>query len=268
MVNKKVLFAAGAGIGGAVSGVLAHLLGFLDSPFSSWVFTGAIDAALIGIFLVYVQNYYQSNSWVNTNMLLNGVLKGLIIGAIGGFIAFLSVTFFSDGIGRLVGWSISGAVAGYVAALRIPNLKAQIAVLAGAIGGGVGFFVMNIGLSYIMGVVVTGAVIGVMVALSEQVFRKVSIDVTLNPITTGITLTKAHCFNVTLGSDPISVGFSADMDINLTSTGIVMQKQIGNITLESGKVFFTFSIGNEKVQLVKASPFEIENAQILLKGEV
>jgi len=272
MINKKVLFAAGAGVGGAVSAIFAHLLGILDSPFSSWVFTGAIDAALIGAFLVYVQNYYQSNSWVNTNKLLNGVLKGLIIGAVGGFIAFISMTVLSDSIGRLVGWSISGAAAGYVASLRIPNLKAKVAVLAGAIGGGFGLFVMSVGLSYTMGVVVTGAVIGVMVAVSEQVFRKASIDVTLKPITTGISLAKAHCFNLALGLDPISVGFTADMDVQLKSTGIASQKQVGNITLENGKVFFIFSPDNEKdnnkVQLTKASHFEIENAQIRLQGEI
>ena len=268
MINKKALFAVGAGVGGAVSAILAHLLGLLDSPFSSWVFTGAIDAALIGAFLVYVQNYYQSNSWANTNKLLNGTLKGLVIGAVGGFIAFLSMTVLSDDIGRLVGWSISGAAAGYVASLRVPNLKAKVAMVAGALGGGLGLFVMSIGLSYTMGVVVTGAVIGAMVAFSEKIFSKISIDVTLKPVTTGISFAKAHCFNLTLGSDPISVGFTTEMDINLKTTGIAMHKQVGSIALENGKVFSRSSLDNKKVQLIKGSPFDIENAQITLQGEI
>ncbi|NMR24044.1 hypothetical protein HH219_00530 [Pseudoalteromonas sp. NEC-BIFX-2020_015] len=266
MINKKGLFAAGAGIGGAVSAILANILGILDSPFSSWVLTGAIDAALIGAFLVYVQNYYQSNSWNNTNKVLNGASKGLGIGAAGGLLAFLSMGIFSDEIGRLVGWSISGAAAGYVASLKVPNLKVQVALIAGAIGGAIGLIVMNLGLSYTMGVVVTGAVIGLMVATSEEVFRKASINITLKPINAGISLVKPHNFNLTLGADPISVGFTDDMDINLTSEGITVQKQIGSITVEGDNVFFNSSIDNKKVEITHEKTFSVENCEIRLQA--
>ena len=266
MVNKKGLFALGAGIGGAVSAILANILGLLDSPFSSWVFTGALDAALIGAFLVYVQNYYQTNSWNNTNKILNGAAKGLGIGAAGGLLAFLSMSIFSDGIGRLVGWSISGAAAGYVASLRIPNLKVQVALIAGAVGGAIGLVVMNLGLSYTMGVIVTGAVIGTMVATSEEVFRKASINVTLKPVNTGVSLAKAHCFNLTLGVDPISIGFTPDMDIHLTTHGIAVQKQVGSISLEGEKIFFNSETNDEKVEITKGNSFTIENCEISLKA--
>lgn len=268
MIDKRVLFAAGAGSGGVVSAILANILGVLDSPFSSWVATGALDAAVIGSFLVYVQNYYQSNSWKNFNKLLNGALKGLAIGATGGFLAYLCLSLFNGEIGRFVGWGISGAAAGYVASLRIPNLKIKVALTAGAIGGGLGFLIINIGLSYTMGVLVTGAVIGFMVAISEQVFREMSIDVILKPIETGISLAKPHCFNLTLGKDPITVGFSADMDINLKSQGIAIQKSVGNISLEDGKVFFTSINGDKKVEFTKGGSFGIENAEIVLQGKI
>lgn len=266
MVNKKGLFAVGAGIGGAASAILANILGLLDSPFSSWVFTGALDAALIGAFLVYVQNYYQTNSWHNTNKILNGAAKGLGIGAAGGLLAFLSMSFFSDDIGRLVGWSISGAAAGYVASLRIPNLKVQVALIAGAVGGAIGLVVMNLGLSYTMGVIVTGAVIGAMVATSEEVFRKASINVILKPVNTGVSLAKAHCFNLTLGVDPISIGFTPDMDIHLTTHGIAVQKQVGSISLEGEKIFFNSETNDAKVEITKGNSFTIENCEISLKA--
>ena len=266
MINKKVLFAVGAGVGGLASAVLAHISGILESAFSSWVFTGAFDAALIGASLVYVQNYYQSNSWDNTNKIFDGASKGLGIGAAGGLLAFLSMNMLSDEMGRLIGWSISGAAAGYVASIRIPNLKAQVALIAGAVGGAIGLVVMNLGLSYTMGVIVTGAVIGLMVATSEEVFRKASINVTLKPIGTGISLAKAHSFNLTLGADPILVGFTDDMDIKLTSSGIAMQKQIGRISIEGIDVFFTDDSDNSKVKITKERGFSIENCEVSLQG--
>lgn len=268
MINKKILFATGAGIGGMVSAILANISGALDYPFSSWVVTGAIDAALIGSFLVYVQNYYQSNSWSNTNKILNGAFKGAIIGALGGLVAYILMGLFSDNISRFAGWCITGAAAGYVASLRIPNLKASVALIAGAIGGALGLFVMNIGLSYTMGVVVTGAVIGMMVATSEEVFRKMSINITLKPMETGISLAKAHSFSLTLGSEPITVGFMADMDINLKTNGIAMQKQVGNIYLENDNVFFVYSDSSKKIEITKESSFNIENAEIILQGTI
>jgi hypothetical protein len=266
MINKKVLFAAGAGVGGLASAILAHITGILESAFSSWVFTGALDAALIGASLVYVQNYYQSNSWDNTNKIFNGASKGLGIGAAGGLLAFLSMNMLSDEMGRLIGWSISGAAAGYVASLRIPNLKAQVALIAGAVGGAIGLVVMNLGLSYTMGVIVTGAVIGLMVATSEEVFRKASINVTLKPVGTGVSLAKAHSFNLTLGADPILIGFTDDMDIKLTSSGIAMQKQIGSISIEGNDVFFNSDIDNSKVKITKDRGFSIENCEVSLQG--
>lgn len=263
MIDKRVLFAIGAGIGGAVSAILANVLGVLDSPFSSWVVTGALDAALIGSSVVYVQNYYQSNSWINFNKLFQGTIKGLGIGAAGGFVAFT----FNQEIGAFLGWAISGAAAGYVATLRIPNLKVGVALVAGAIGGGLGYIIMGLGLSYTMGVIVTGAVIGFMVALSENIFRNISIDVSLSSVTTGLSLEKPHCFNLTLGSEPITVGFSSDMDIKVKSTSIATQKKIGDIILEGSEVFFVYVNGDKKVKIINGSDFNIENSKITLQNK-
>lgn len=251
-----------------LSGILANVTGILDSAFSSWVVTGALDAALIGSFLVYVQNFYQSNSWFNSNKLLTGAFKGTMIGALGGLLAFYSQQFFDEEISRLVGWCISGGAAGYVASLRIPNLKVSISLIAGAIGGGLGLFVMSIGLSYTMGVVVTGAVIGLMVASSEVIFRKTSIDVILKPIETGVSLSKPYSFNLTLGSDPIAVGFASDMDIKLETNVISMQKQVGSVYLEGDKVFYICINDNKKVEITKEKSFNIENTEIILQETI
>ena len=62
--NKKVLFAGSAAIGGILSGLMVTSLPeVMDSAFFSWVFSGALDTALIGAMVVYAQNYYQTKSF-------------------------------------------------------------------------------------------------------------------------------------------------------------------------------------------------------------
>lgn len=264
--NKNVLFAVGAGAGGLLSGFLSILLNFHETSLGSWMYTGAVDAALIGSFLVYVQNYYQTKSWTNTNKVLNGVFSGLIIGAIGGFVGLMCVQLFGGGFGRYLGWALSGAAAGYVASLRVPNLQVKVAIIAGAVGGALGCLCTNIGIGYTVGVGATGAVIGLMVALSEQVFRKMSVEVTLKPIGSGLTLAKPHTFSLTLGSKPITVGFSPEMEIVLKRPGIVVEKQIGDIIVISGDAFFIYAKDKKSVKLTEGSSFSIENADIVLKS--
>lgn len=266
MTNKKVLFAVGAGVGGLLSAVLLTSFGLGDSAFSSWVFSGALDAALIGTGLAYAQNYYQSHEWTNRTKIFNGLTKGLMIGAAGGFAALIFVNFFGGGFWpRLIGWGISGGVAGYVASLRVPNLKKNIAISAGCVGAVLGFFIMYLGLSYTLGVAVTGVSIGLMVAFSEELFREMSIDVILKPQQTGVCLTKPYSFNLTLGATPLTVGYSSEMDINLRASIDISVKHAANIYLESGKVIFHEVASNIKNEINPNQVFNYKEAEIKLK---
>ena len=236
MVNKNKLFAAGAGCGGLLSGFMAMHSGIADSPVSSWVVTGGMDAALIGSSLVYVQNFYQTQNWRNTTKVFSGMVKGLIIGMAGGFLAMIAMNIFGGGgFGRFIGWAISGAIAGYVASTRVPNLKKKTAILAGAVGGGLGEIVMSIGLGYTIGVCVTGAAIGLMVAVSEVMFRKMSLNVTIKPKSTGISLEKTRSFNLSLGENPITIGYNSEMDIQLKLPENVTRKHAANIQVKAKK---------------------------------
>ncbi|MCK5727044.1 MAG: hypothetical protein KAH22_09500 [Thiotrichaceae bacterium] len=265
MLRKGMLFTIGGGAGGLVSSIVTQLLGS-SSAFSSWVYSGALDAACIGVALVYLQNYYQTNSWENSNKLLGSLGLGLFIGAIGGFVAMLMMPLLGSGdFGRFIGWGVSGAAAGFVASLRIPNLKRKVAMAAGGIGAILGCFIMYLGLSYTLGVVITGAAIGLMVALSEVLFRKMSLDIIINPPqTSGLNLTKPHRFNLTLGEKPLTVGYSSVMDIQLKPTTGTTIKHAGDIYIEGGQVFFNDIEKNDKSEVIQGARFNYREASISL----
>ena len=146
--NKKILFSSAAAIGGILSGLMMTTFFDTRNGFISWVVSGALDAAMIGAIVVYAQNYYQTKSTVITSGLKQAIKKGLIIGGIGGFAALQSMHIFGAGdFGRIVGWSISGGVAGFVVSSQVPNFKRSTAIAAGAIGGFIGclFMYMNFG---------------------------------------------------------------------------------------------------------------------------
>lgn len=265
MNNKKILFSLAAGIGGIVSGLLSIIFSFHDNAVTSWILTGATDAAFIGSAIIYIQNYYQYDSWFKYNSIRSGLIKGSLIGAGGGFIGLVSMGLVDGETGRYIGWALSGGAVGYVVSLRVPNLKISTAVFAGALGGALGCLVMTIGLGYVAGVAVAGAVIGYMVAFSEQVFRDMSIDVTLTPRVSGLSLAKPHCFNLTLGSTPITVGYTEDVDIYLQPANMEIKESGGKIAIESGKPTFTYSHNKKKIQLRNEENFIVENASIALK---
>lgn len=265
MVNKNKLFAAGAGCGGLLSGFMAMHSGIADSPVSSWVVTGGMDAALIGSSLVYVQNFYQTQNWRNTTKVFSGMVKGLIIGMAGGFLAMIAMNIFGGGgFGRFIGWAISGAIAGYVASTRVPNLKKKTAILAGAVGGGLGEIVMSIGLGYTIGVCVTGAAIGLMVAVSEVMFRKMSLNVTIKPKSTGISLEKTRSFNLSLGENPITIGYNSEMDIQLKLPENVTRKHAANIQVKDNKAYFHDLVSGTSTELTASRSFNFNEAELQL----
>lgn len=144
MKDKRILFAGGAGAAGLLSAMLTVWLGIDQGAFTSWVFAGALDAALIGAALVYLQNYYQSNDFSNLDRVFDGLVKGLIVGAVGGLASYACMNVFgTTDFVRLVGWAISGAAAGYVASLRVPNLDMKVSTIAGGIGASAGCLAMQ-----------------------------------------------------------------------------------------------------------------------------
>lgn len=270
--NKKTLFVAAGAIGGLLSGFWSILFSLHENSFTSWVLTGALDAALIGALIVCGQTYYQTKKMVDAEKLKTSLKNGALFGAGGGLVALFAMDLFSQGeIGRFIGWAISGGVAGYVVSRQVPNMQKTHAIAAGAIGATVGCAIMSINLGYVTGVVITGAAIGFVVVSAEEIMRKSWVQITeYSEIlkTGGINMAKVNNeYTLTLGSEPIRIGYSADMDIRIKATGIAMEKEVSQLTVESGKVFMTDLKSGAKSELLQGSPIKIQNCELSIHNK-
>lgn len=266
--NKKILFAGAAALGGAASGLLTPFLLNQNSVFASWAVAGALDAALIGAWVVYAQNYYQTRSFRFTAGLKRALWTGAMIGFAGGCAALVGMYVFGAGsFGRVAGWAISGGAAGFVVAAQVPNLKRATAVTAGAIGGGLGCLLMGMGLGYTVGVAFTGAAIGLMVALAEALFRKNWLDVEIysEPLGSGLNLAKpVNQYTLTLGAAPITVGSGETREIRVPHNASPSRSHIASIYVDGDKTIFHDLLTAAKTELSAGQPFRFGECQIRL----
>ena len=266
--SKRFLFSSAAGLGGLLSGLIYTSFDIFNTNLFSWVSGGALDAAFISALIIYAQNYYQTKSFKVTAGFKAGMKKGLLIGGLGGVLAYFAMTFLGAGtFGRIIGWGISGGVAGYTVYTQIPNFKISNAIIAGAIGGVLGCLFMMMNLGYTIGVIVTGASIGLSVAVSEVVFRKNWIDVSIysKPLSAGINLQKPiNQFTLTLGKNPIKIGSGNNMDIQLLKNSSNILDHYATIYLDGNDAIFLNVSKSEKTKLVTNNPFVFLECEINL----
>jgi Ca-activated chloride channel family protein len=106
-------------------------------------------------------------------------------------------------LGRLVGWTLMGALAGWGMSWFVPNLAASRAALGGAIGGAVGGLAFLVAihvtgdfLGALLGAAILGAAIGVMLAWVEAAFRQAWLEVHYGK----------EVVTVSLGAKPVKIG--------------------------------------------------------------
>ncbi|CAK9885105.1 MAG: hypothetical protein XXXJIFNMEKO3_01497 [Candidatus Erwinia impunctatus] len=264
--KKSIVFGITGGAAGLLSSLIYGMLNITTAS-SSWTISSALDAALISVFIVIGQSYYQSKTIPDTSKMLSVFILGAVCGFFGGLVAYYFIVITGTGsLGRVIGWAISGAVCGFVVSRKIPNMSAMLATAAGAIGGGVGCLLMYLNLGYTTGVIVTGAAIGVVVASAEVMFRKswVAVTVYSEPLNeNGISMAKkTNQYVLNLGKDPIQVGYSSDMDILVKSKGITMSKEVAKVTMENDKYYLTYVKSGEKKEILKGEKVIIENCEI------
>lgn len=267
LCSKRRLFVAAGALGGLLSGILFVLLSLDDNIFTSWVLSGALDAALISALIICGQAYYQTKKIAGLDKLKSAIKVGALIGAGGGVIALIAMNILSEGIlGRIIGWAISGGAAGFVVSKQVPNMNRTHAIGAGAIGGAAGCIAMAFDFGYIVGVGITGAAIGFVVALADEILRKNWIEVTeYSDIikTSGINMAKANnTYTLTLGSELIRLGYSSDMEIQLKPEGIPIEKDVAILTMENNKCLMTNLKTGVKTELLQEKSVTINNCEL------
>ncbi|QBH97573.1 hypothetical protein EKN56_14890 [Limnobaculum zhutongyuii] len=265
--KKSIVFGITGGVAGFLSALLYHATP-IPGPLTSWSVGGGYNAALISLFIVIGQSYYQSRTFPILSKLTAVLFQGLMFGALGGAIVYFCIMTNSEFAyyGRIVGWGICGATCGFLVSRNIPNMGAKLAIIAGAIGGVAGCLLMYLHLGFVTGVAVTGAVIGIVVASAEVMFRKGWVDVTVysEPLKqSGISMAKPiNQYVLNLGKDAIQVGYSSDMDILLKAKGIAMSKEVSLITLENGKCYLSDTKTGTKKEIKPGEKVIIENCEI------
>lgn len=266
--NKKVLFAGSAAIGGIISALLTVGFGLEEGAFTSWVLAGGLDAACIGVAVVYAQSYYQTKSLKVTDGLKKAAKTGIVAGCAGGLAALLGMKLFGAGnFGRAVGWAISGGVAGYVVSQQVRNLRQTPAIVAGACGGAFGCLIMYMDLGYATGVAVTGAAIGLMVAMAEAMFRKNWIDVEVysHVLGNGLNLAKPdRQFTLNIGAEPITIGTRSGLDIELKTAPGAIPGHTASIYCDGDKTIYHDLQSGARAELSAGQAFRFGACQVRL----
>ncbi len=106
-------------------------------------------------------------------------------------------------LGRIVGWTLMGLLAGWGLSWFVPNLGAARGALGGAVGGAVGgvaFILASVFMGSaggLLGAAILGAAIGVMLALVEAAFRQAWLEVHYGG---------KEVVTVSLGTTPVKIG--------------------------------------------------------------
>jgi Ca-activated chloride channel family protein len=169
--------------------------------------------------LIAGQNRYVRRPPLSRNEVFAGTLGGLVAGLAAGAAGQLlyvmamggsqspsaghAVAAIVSATGRIVGWSLLGAVVGRGLAFFVPNLAPRHALMGGAVGGALAavafLFFTFVGdtLGRFVGAAILGASIGLMIALFEAAFREVWLEVRFGT---------REIVNVSVGSSPVKIG--------------------------------------------------------------
>jgi Ca-activated chloride channel homolog len=185
---------------GSISGIFAGVAFSMSS------------IALLGAIIFGLATFYIFRSK------LIAWITGIILIFIGQLIFFppLGIPSTLDLVGRLLGWTILGAIAGVGISLFIPNLKQYRGLLGGALGGSLGAigFLIASGIvadlpGRIVGATVLGGCIGMMIFWEEarQLQKQAHLLVQWNP---------TEQTKILLGAQPIWLGTSSEAKIPLS----------------------------------------------------
>lgn len=205
---------------------------------SGWT---AFLALGIAIALIVGQNSYLRRRLLTIREAiqvgLGSIIAGLLTGAITQiFFSLIATSSLGEILGRLIGWTLLGALVGLGMSFFIPNLPSVRAVSGGTIGGllGVlGFLAVNGFIGNVpgrlLGATIIGFCLGLMIALIEETVRNAAyLIVHYNP-------NPKEAVKILLGSTPILIGSSQAAHIHsrmLPDVAAKMYVEAGSIVID------------------------------------
>ena len=190
-----------------VSDATAEGVGYAVLRIGAWT---ALLAAGIALALIAGQNLYLRRRLLTRREAIAGALGGLAAGLAGGALGQLvfSGAAAASGpvviFGRLVGWTILGALVGMGLTFFVPNLRLLRGLAGGAVGGvagALGFLLLGLvvgdAIGRLLGAAIVGFCIGIMLALIEAVLREAWLEIQYGP---------HESRTVSLGRQPVTIG--------------------------------------------------------------
>ena len=181
----------------------------------------AILAIGISLILIVGQNQYMRRRLLSLReagvSIFGGLTAGLIAGGVGQLLFSPVATLpYTSEIGRILGWTILGALVGGGTSFFVPNLKLNRAMVGGSLGGGlgaIGFLIAAARLGdlsgRLIGAAILGFCIGLMIAWAEK--QQLSTESYLVVHWSPKEQTK-----ILLGKRPVTLGSSYEAQIHLS----------------------------------------------------
>ena len=272
--DKKLLFGLIGFVSGMLGALIADILTFTlpdAQPYIIGIISVAVWAglfsAIIATGLYWAIDVYghRKTSW--PVLLTKSIPIGFIAGAVSGGIAQAIYGPFSMALSdtwvhflfQSACWGLAGLILGWGLSRAIPNMGAQRAVIAGAIGGligGAGFLIASDFLTAtpgrMLGVGILGASLGLCLIIVEERYRTAYIEVHWAP---------NEVSKFTLGSIPIYIGGGGEDDIYVHG----LQHHAMSLVSERGKVTGIYKVTGEQKELSNGSSIKFGKVEMIVR---
>ncbi|OQW94391.1 MAG: hypothetical protein BWK79_06105 [Beggiatoa sp. IS2] len=261
---EKAMPAIGEKIAKGISTVASKNEVFDENAVSSiiTVFTTWWGFIALGIsaFLVVAQNYYLKKPVNFKKLLMSGTI-GLIVGLSVGFIPQL-IFIDPSSIVKIFAWGIVGAGIGLaIAKIVVPNYPAIRALSGGLIGGiagGISFIILATllpdSVSRLAGATIVGFLIGLMIALFEEMLREAWLTVDWGYNEQRI---------ISLGKSPVILGSSPEADIYLPKEKGFLPI-MATIKIVNDKVFFENKSNKQVTELADGKIIKLGTINVIV----
>ena len=207
---------------------------------SGWTVFLALGIALV---LVALQNHYLRKRLLPVDQLAIVIVGSIAAGSVAGLMGQLAHTLFDlircGVLGRILAWTVLGSLLARGMVYFIPNLNAVKALKFGAVGGFLAVFgfltitgMMGDIAGRLFGALILGAIIGLLIAMVELIYRNVWVMVVYDP---------RNCIPVNLGAKPVTVGSGESDTVFIAAVA----PNAGEFRVDGNSIRYTDSKGTQ-----------------------